>query len=160
MAAGESERQQELVNGKKLRALVVEDEPDIRLMLDLFLRNAGYEVKSAASASTALEIVERESQAFDFIVSDIGLPGMDGYQLAEALRKMPAYTGVPIIAVTGLVEYADRTRALNAGFNERLTKPINLDLLIKLIKRFTSANGTPSANDAPQQNAVAPASKT
>lgn len=153
MAAGEA-KQQEPLSGRKLRALVVEDEPDIRLMLDLFLRNADCEVHSADTAFTALEIVGREPQPFDLIVSDIGLPGMDGYQLAEALRRMPVYRDVPMIAVTGLVEYTDRTRALAAGFNERLTKPINLDLLTKLIKRFSAATG------APGRDAVMPVSKT
>lgn len=155
MAAGEAEQQQqEHVSGRKMRALVVEDEPDIRLMLDLFLRNADCEVQSAETAFIALEIVGREPQAFDLIVSDIGLPGMDGYQLAETLRNMHGYTDVPMIAVTGLVEYSDRARALAAGFNERLTKPINLDLLTKLIKRF-NATTTP-----PHQAAGLPASKT
>ena len=123
---------------KKLRALVVDDEPDIRLMLDLFLRNAGYEVRTAASAKAALAIVRRETVSFDIIISDIGLPGMDGYQLAKRLRRLQAYARVPLIAVTGFVEYSDRPRALEAGFDERLTKPINLDLLIKVIKRFNS----------------------
>jgi CheY-like chemotaxis protein len=144
---GEAERQ-ELTGCRKLRALVVEDEPDIRLMLDLFLRNAGCEVQSAETASIALEIVGRQPLAFDIIVSDIGLPGMDGYQLAGALRSVHGYERVPMIAVTGLVEYSDRTRALDAGFDERLSKPINLDLLIKLIKRFTSTTGTPTGDAA------------
>lgn len=139
MAAPES-GQQAIVNDGKLRALVIDDEPDIRLMLDLFLRNAGYEVQTAATAFAALDTARREPEAFDLIVSDIGLPGMDGYQLAEALRDMPEYATVPMIAVTGLVEYSDRTRALQAGFDERLSKPINLDLLIKVIKRFSTAN--------------------
>jgi two-component system CheB/CheR fusion protein len=153
MAAGEAERQGP-ETGRKLRALVVEDEPDIRLMLDLFLRNADCEVKSAATAFAALEIIEREAEPFGLIVSDIGLPGMDGYQLAQTLRDMPRYANVPMIAVTGLVEYSDRGRALDAGFNERLTKPINLDLLIKLIKRFSSSTGTP------HRDAVMPASNS
>ncbi|MDX6693650.1 MAG: hypothetical protein QOF02_1253 [Blastocatellia bacterium] len=105
-------------------------------MLDLFLRNLGYDVNAADSAHAALELARDEKQAFDVIVSDIGLPGMDGYQLAQSLRRIPAYRASLIIAVTGFVEYADRTRALHAGFDERLTKPVNFDLLIRLIKRF------------------------
>jgi two-component system CheB/CheR fusion protein len=120
-----------------LRALVVDDEPDIRLMLDLFLRNAGYMVVSAPSASAALEIVQQEPETFDLIVSDIGMPGMDGYQLVETLRRLPGYAFVPMIAITGFVEFSDRTCALQSGFNERLTKPIKLDAFTKLIKRFS-----------------------
>ena len=135
MAAGKPS-QLEPGSERKLRALVVDDEPDIRLMLDLFLRNTGYEVVSADSAHNALEIVRNEARAFDLIVSDIGLPGMDGYQLARSLRSLPAYATSLIIAITGFVEYTDRTRALHVGFDECFTKPVNFDLLIKLIKRF------------------------
>ena len=137
MGEGKKSRPQRKPGGKP-RALVVDDEPDIRLMLDLFLRNAGYNVQSAPDARQALELAGGAAEPFDLIVSDIGLPGMDGYQLAEALRRMPLYAAVPMIAVTGLVEYTDRERALRSGFDDRLTKPINLDLLTKLIKRFNS----------------------
>jgi two-component system CheB/CheR fusion protein len=135
MGAGESVERKS-GGERKPRVLVVDDEADIRLMLDLFLRNAGLEVFTAPTAATALEMVRRESSAFDLIISDIGLPEIDGYQLAEALRRLSLYEAVPMIAVTGFVEYSDRTRAIQSGFNERLTKPINLDLLIKIIKRF------------------------
>ncbi|HEX8710141.1 MAG TPA: response regulator [Pyrinomonadaceae bacterium] len=118
----------------RLRMLVVDDEADIRLMLDLFLRNAGHEVVTASSANLALEAARREQ--FDLIVSDIGMPEMDGYQLALALRSMPGYKFVPLIAVTGFVEYSDRERALRAGFDERLTKPLNLNALLKIVSRL------------------------
>lgn len=123
---------------EKPRALVVDDEPDIRLMLDLFLRNAGYAVWTAPTALAALELAGRQQGIFDLIISDIGLPAMDGYQLAERMRRLPGYDSTPMIAITGFVEYADRTRALQSGFNERLTKPINLDALTKVIKRLSS----------------------
>lgn len=135
MATGEAGRPAD-ASERKPRALVIDDEADIRLMLDLFLRGEGFEVSTAPSAATALEITQRAKATFDLIISDIGLPRMDGYQLAEALRQLPGYAAVPMIAVTGFVEYADRTRALQSGFNERLTKPINLSLLTKLIRGF------------------------
>jgi two-component system CheB/CheR fusion protein len=138
-AVGESE-QPLAEEQRRLRALVVDDEPDIRLMLDLFLRNAGYTVSGAPSALAALEIVGRETEPFDLVVSDIGMPGMDGYQLAEALRRLPGYAAVPMIAITGFVEFSDRERALHSGFHERLTKPIKLDLLNKLVRRLNSSN--------------------
>jgi two-component system CheB/CheR fusion protein len=137
MGTGEA-GQQANASERKPRALVIDDEADIRLMLDLFLRGEGFEVSAAPSAVTALEIAQRATEAFDLIISDIGLPRMDGYQLAEALRQLPGYAAVPMIAVTGFVEYADRTRALQSGFDERLTKPINLGLLIKLIREFSA----------------------
>lgn len=119
---------------RKLRLLVVDDEPDIRLMLDLFFRNAGHEVISLPSATAALDAARHER--FDAVVSDVGMPGMDGYELAAALRKLPTYATVPLIAMTGLVEHRDRHQALQAGFNHHLTKPINLNALLKIITKL------------------------
>lgn len=116
------------------RLLIVDDEADIRLMLSLFLKHEGYDVVTLPSASSALEVARRER--FDAVVSDIGMPEMDGYKLAGALRQLRGYASVPLIAITGFVEFSDRQRALQAGFDERLTKPINLESLLKLIKRL------------------------
>lgn len=125
-------------------------------MLDFFLRNAGCgEVSTAHSAVEAPALASDAERPFDVIVSDIGLPGMDGYQLAQALRSLPAYRTSLIIAVTGFVEYSDRARALQSGFDERLTKLINLGTLIKLIKRFNSHTDAPTSEhklSQPQQS--------
>ena len=116
------------------RVLVVDDEADIRLMLSLFFRNAGHDVVAKPSAAEALRAARDER--FDVVVSDIGMPSMDGYELARALRRVPGYEAVPLIAVTGFVEYSDREFALGAGFNERLRKPINLSALLELVMRL------------------------
>src|SRR5215210_1871108 len=118
------------------RALVVDDAPDVTEMLALFLQHAGYETVMAYSAPDALEMARTER--FDVIVSDIGMPGMNGYQLAEALRSMPDYNTVPMIAVTGFSAFDDRGRALQSGFNAHLTKPINPATLLELIQRLES----------------------
>ncbi|MFL6231205.1 MAG: response regulator [Pyrinomonadaceae bacterium] len=117
--------------GNKLRLLVVDDEPDIRLMLSLFFQNAGHDVVAMPSAPEALRAAQNDR--FDAVIADIGMPMMDGYELARALREVSGYATVPLIAVTGFVEYSNRERALEAGFNERLSKPINLSALLKLI---------------------------
>jgi CheY-like chemotaxis protein len=116
------------------RALVVDDAPDVTEMLALFLEHAGYETVMAFSAPDALAAAREER--FDVIVSDIGMPGMNGYQLAEALRSLPEYNSVPIIAVTGFSAYDDRGRAVQSGFNAHLTKPINPSTLLELIQRL------------------------
>ena len=104
-------------------ALVVDDSPDITDMLAAVLRHAGYEVSTANSAQDALEAAL--AQRFDVVVSDIGMPGMNGYELARALRALPEYSAVPMVAVTGFAMYDDRDRALDAGFNTHLSKPIS-----------------------------------
>jgi two-component system, chemotaxis family, CheB/CheR fusion protein len=118
----------------KPRVLVVDDAPDVTEMLALFLRHAGYQTVMAYSAQDALDAARDEH--FDIIVSDIGMPGMNGYDLAEALRRLPDYDDVPLIAVTGFSVFDDRGRALKAGFNAHLTKPINPMSLLELIQKF------------------------
>lgn len=115
-------------------ALVVDDAPDVTEMLALFLEHAGYETVMAFSAPDALAVA-REKR-FDVVVSDIGMPGMNGYQLAEALRSLPEYNSVPMIAVTGFSVFDDRGRAVESGFNAHLTKPINPATLLELIQRL------------------------
>ena len=104
-------------------ALVVDDNPDIANMLAAVLRHSGYEATAAYSSSDALTTAL--AKHFDVIVSDIGMPGMDGYELARVLRAMPEYRAIPMVAVTGFAMYDDRERALAAGFNTHLSKPID-----------------------------------
>jgi CheY-like chemotaxis protein len=118
------------------RALVVDDAPDVTEMLAILLQYAGYEVVTVYSGPQALNAVHAE--LFDVVVSDIGMPGMNGYELAEALRALPDYQATPMIAVTGFTMYEDRDRALRSGFNAFVTKPINPRDLISLIERLRS----------------------
>lgn len=120
----------------KPRALVVDDAPDVAEMVTILLRHAGYEVESALSARAALNAAS--SARFDVIVSDIGMPEMNGYELAERLRAMPEYAGIPMVAVTGFTMYDDRERAIAAGFDGFLTKPINTHDLIDTLERLRS----------------------
>jgi CheY-like chemotaxis protein len=115
--------------------LVVDDVHDVTEMIALFLKHAGYQVTTADSASSALQLAGERN--FDLIISDIGMPGMNGYELAGTLRRLAEYQSIPIIAVTGFSEYDDRGRALQAGFSAHLTKPIDpaqlLDLMNELL---------------------------
>jgi two-component system CheB/CheR fusion protein len=103
-------------------------------MIALMMSYAGYRVATAFSAPEALDAAR--TQRFDAVISDIGMPGMSGYQLAEALRALPAYQSTPLIAVTGFTMYEDRERARNAGFDDFLNKPISPSALIAAVKRL------------------------
>ena len=122
--------------GEKLRALVVDDAPDVTEMLAMLLRYTGYDVVTVFSASDALDTAR--SEQFDVVVSDIGMPGMNGYELATELRRLQTYRAVPMIAVTGFAMYDDRDRALASGFDAFLTKPVNPMDLLDLIRRLRS----------------------
>jgi CheY-like chemotaxis protein len=118
----------------RLKVLVVDDVPDVTEMIALFLKHAGYEVVTADSAPMALQLTNEKT--FDLIISDIGMPEMNGYELAETLRGHADYQGIPMIAVTGYSEYDDRARALRCGFSAHLTKPIDPIQLLNLMKEL------------------------
>jgi len=117
---------------RKRRALVVDDAPDITEMIAMLLRHAGYDVVPVFSGMEALNAARIEH--FDVVVSDIGMPEMNGYELAESLRALPDYESVPLIAITGFSLHDDRNQALNAGFDHFLAKPINPMTLIELVE--------------------------
>ena len=103
-------------------------------MIALFLKHAGFDVTTANSADSALRLTV--DNHFDLIISDIGMPEMNGYELAESLRKRGGYSDTPLIAVTGYTEYDDRGRSLRAGFNAHITKPINPSHLLDVISEL------------------------
>jgi CheY-like chemotaxis protein len=115
-------------------ALVVDDVSDVTDMLSVLMTHAGYQVSTASSAHEAISLA-RENR-FDMIISDIGMPEMNGYELAEALRSLPGYESVPMVAVTGYSMFDDRSRSLKAGFNEHVTKPIDPRAFLNLIEQL------------------------
>ena len=119
---------------KKRRALVVDDVADVTEMLAVLLTHAGYEVVTAGSAAAAIDSARRDQ--FDVIISDIGMPYMNGYELARELRNLPNYQTVPMVALTGFSKFDDRQRSLDAGFNAHLTKPIEPRELLDLIEQL------------------------
>lgn len=118
----------------RLRVLVVDDAPDVTEMIATLIRFAGYEVTTALSATEAFNAARGDH--YDAVVSDIGMPGMNGYQLAEALRALPEYARTPLVAVTGFTMYDDRERARLSGFDDFLSKPINPSDLLDVLKRL------------------------
>jgi len=103
-------------------------------MIALMMSYAGYQVSMAFSAAEAFDAAR--GGHFDAVISDIGMPGMSGYELAAALRSLPDYQTTPLIAVTGFTMYDDRERARAAGFNDFLTKPINPSDLLAAVRRL------------------------
>jgi two-component system CheB/CheR fusion protein len=127
----------ELRRGK---VLVVDDVPDVTEMIGLLLKHAGYDVSTADSAKGALRLARKRN--YDIIISDIGMPEMNGYEFATELRKLVSYDRTPMIAVTGYSEYDDRGRAVNAGFDIHLTKPIEPAQLLELMARLLTPSET------------------
>jgi CheY-like chemotaxis protein len=125
-----------VIRARRGTVLVVDDVPDVTEMIELLLKHAGYDVATADSARAALQMARK--QHFDLVISDIGMPEMNGYELATALRDLAAYNSTPLIAVTGYSEYDDRGRAMRAGFNVHLAKPIEPTQLLNLMNELLS----------------------
>ena len=106
------------------RILVVDDNEDGAESLALFMSMMGHKVDVANSAEEALESLKAPLPRVIFL--DIGLPGMSGYEAAKAIRKLPHGDEVTLIALTGWGAAKDKARALEAGFSEHLTKPVDL----------------------------------
>jgi signal transduction histidine kinase len=114
-----------------LEVLIVEDSPDTLLLLSTIFRREGAVVSTASSAAEALS--RAVSNRPHIIISDIGMPDIDGYQLLEQLRLLPGLTDVPAIAVSGYASEEDRERALTVGYLALVPKPIDIDVLFNLI---------------------------
>jgi PAS domain S-box-containing protein len=127
---------------RKKFILVVDDSPETTDMLGRLLQLEGAFVESARSGAEALEIARRKN--FDLVVSDISMPEMDGYQLLQKLRELPSMANVPAVALTGYGRGADVERAREEGFAEHLTKPLDLDQLLQIVRRLT--DGKTKAN--------------
>jgi DNA-binding NarL/FixJ family response regulator len=113
------------------RLLVVDDEPNLLRAVAACLKAEGYEIKTARSGREAL--LQLAEAVPDLIVSDIRMPGMDGYQLARQLRGSPRTALVPIVFLTAKDETADRVEGFRAGVDAYLTKPFEPEELIAVV---------------------------
>lgn len=114
------------------RILLVEDHTDVADSFVMLMRGLGHEVQVAPNGTAALEAVHRHRPQVVFL--DIGLPDMDGYEVARRLRAEHAQA-LRLVALTGYGQEQDRRRALEAGFDEHLLKPVDLDTLDSVLKR-------------------------
>ena len=116
------------------RILIVDDNADAAETLGMMLEASGYEVRSAPDGPSALAPLD------DFVpalaILDIGLPGMDGYELARRLREDSRCAGVQLIALTGYGREPDRARALANDFQEHLVKPVRPDRLLDAVSQL------------------------
>ena len=114
-----------------LRVLVVDDNVDAAETLGMLMRATGHDVRTAHDGSTALEA------ALDYqpgvVVLDIGLPGLNGYEVAKRIRQNPILKNVVLVALTGYGQELDRETSLQAGFNHHLVKPARFEQLQKIL---------------------------
>jgi len=122
------------MTNRKRTILYVEDNSDNRSLIRRVLEAEGYAVIEAPTALKALSALQLGSP--DLILMDINMPDMDGYTLTARIRSMPAYSRVPIVAVTANVMRGDREKSLKAGCDGYIQKPIDIDELPEQVERF------------------------
>ena len=124
-----------------LAILIVEDDDDARELMQAVLEQRGARVSAAESVSRAFELLQDAPP--DVIVSDIAMPDEDGFSLARRVRELPADRGgqTPIVAVSAYAGASDRMRALAAGFDQYLHKPVDFDKLTSAINALLDRDG-------------------
>lgn len=119
---------------RSARILVVDDNHDALEMLSALLHDAGHQVQAASDAAGALQALN--GVVPELALLDIGLPGMDGYQLAARMRGDPRCAGLRLVAITGYGRQPDRARALAMRFDEHLVKPVTAERLLEVVDRL------------------------
>jgi CheY-like chemotaxis protein len=119
---------------RPLRLLVVENHRETAATMDTLLRAMGYDVRVAYDGMTAVELSRRDPP--DVALLDIGLPGMDGYEVARRLREQWLPKRPLLIAVTGFGRTEDRRRSEEAGIDLHLTKPLDAERLMEVLTSF------------------------
>ena len=116
-----------------LKILVVDDDLDTRALIDWVLRRAGAEVVQAGSAREALDALDKDR--FHLLISDIAMPGQDGYALLKKVRALPPERGgrIPAVALTAHSLVQDRLQSLRAGFQSHVPKPVVPEELVEVV---------------------------
>ncbi|WP_205665167.1 ATP-binding protein [Caldimonas tepidiphila] len=127
-----------------LRLLVADDDADARALLKMLLEGAGAQVRTVASCDEALQALQDEGVP-DVLLSDVGMPGRDGFELIRLLRtgRAPRAVSVPAIAITGLARPQDRVNLLRAGFQAHLSKPVEPSEVIALVGALAGPRRAP-----------------
>ena len=120
--------------------LVVDDEHDPRELVTRVLERAGLKVIGVENVDEAFEVLDCE--VVDLVVSDIGMPQIDGIAFVRRMRAVPRWLSIPTIAVSGFAQPEDRQRALEAGFNAHFPKPFDSLTLLKAVIHLAAADRT------------------
>ena len=119
-------------SNKRYRILVVDDNQNVRITVGSMLAKLGYTVGDASSGRYAVNLLAEER--FDLVLLDCLMPELDGYQTARLIRQGESGRSIPLIAVTAYGVKSDREKCLAAGMDDYITKPFEMDELIKEVK--------------------------
>lgn len=114
------------------KVLIVDDNSDAALVLSMCLNAYGHETAVAYSGMEGIRLAESFEPEIIFL--DLGMPRMDGYEVAVALRRIPGLASVYIAALTGWNDAQTRERVISAGFNKHLTKPARVEVVLEVVE--------------------------
>jgi two-component system sensor histidine kinase ChiS len=118
---------------RKPLILVVDDDPNSREIVQTFLESRGYRVRTAANGESALANVQADMP--DLILLDVMMPGMDGWEVARTLKDHTDYADIRVVMMTARSDFSDKQKGLQAGADDYLVKPIQLEDLGTIVKR-------------------------
>ncbi len=121
------------MNRKKV--LIIDDDARNIFALTATLKSRSYECVSCLSATEALEILKTQNN-FDIILIDMMMPEMDGYEAIPLIKALPEYKEIPVIAVTAQAMTGDREKCIQAGADDYISKPINVDKLMLVLNKL------------------------
>jgi PAS domain S-box-containing protein len=133
-APGEAQPAPRVDVSPRAHLMIIEDDADTLEMLRATLESQGFRVTACDSAEETLRVAPESS--VDLIISDIGMPAMDGFELIQRLRQLESYQTVPAIALSGYASHKDAKAALASGFNAHVSKPVEPSELIALVNRL------------------------
>jgi CheY-like chemotaxis protein len=117
------------------KILIVDDDPRNIFALKLTLKARGYQIESSTMAQEAIDILKKDNQ-FTAVLMDMMMPEMDGYEAIRIIKNTPSISMVPVIAVTAQAMPEDRQKCLDAGAQDYISKPIDVDQLINAIEKL------------------------
>ncbi|WP_267406183.1 MULTISPECIES: response regulator [unclassified Chryseobacterium] len=117
------------------KVLIVDDDPRNIFALKLTLKARGYQIESCTMAQEAIEVLKNDND-FTVVLMDMMMPEMDGYQAIKIMRETPSISHIPVIAVTAQAMPEDRQKCLDAGAQDYVSKPIDVDLLMNAIEKL------------------------
>jgi CheY-like chemotaxis protein len=115
--------------------LIIDDDSRNIFALSAVLRTKGYKVLSAASAQDGIVLMKKE-KSIRVVLLDMMMPDMDGYQALSIMKDDPELAPVPVFAVTAQAMVGDREKCLEAGADEYISKPVDVDILLNLLKAY------------------------
>src|SRR5262245_11400770 len=129
------------------RILIAEDSPDIRALVELLLSAEGHQISSVTDGRAAVEAARRTRP--DLVLMDLSLPLLSGWEATRQIRSDPVTAGIPILAVTAHAMHGDRERAIAAGCNGFIAKPINEETFAADVSGFLSSSQRPPLRSGP-----------